>query len=395
MEIIQIKDILKSAINQTLGSDYFTQEGSDGTIKELDLSKITDVGKDVENAMFGVDKYTNACIDLISKIVIQNRKYTAKYGTLYVDSLEWGAFVEKVKFGLASILDDPAWQIEDGKDFSSVEHTFYSPTVSTKLFGENKPYMVPLSRTRRQVMTSFNNDYELNKFYTGIETEITNTLEIAYQSFCEMITASAIAITMKKTLHEVKLLTDYNNINASELTPAAALRNDDFLAYACEVISNYEDELETMGTRYNNANIPTFSNKDNQRLFLLGRFEKAIKFNVKANTYHDDLIGVGQFETITKWQAFKNSDSKIDFATMSQIKIKADPTNKLGIGTAAVTLNNVVGFLHDKEAIGVTFIWDKTTSNYTASGDFNTYFSHRAQNGIVDDDMNMIAFTLN
>lgn len=395
MDTIQIKDILKSAINQTLGDDYFTLEGSDGTIKDLDLSKIADIGKDVENATFGVDKYTNACIDLISKIVIQNRKYTAKYGTLYIDSLEWGAFVEKVKFGLASIIDDPAWQIEDGMDFSTIEHSFYSPTVSTKIFGENKAYMVPLSRTYRQIMTSFHNDNELNKFYTGIETEITNTLEIAYQSFCEMITASAIAITMKSTMHEVALLSAYNDLNSSELTVPEALRNDDFLAYCCEVITNYEDELETLGTRYNNGNIPTFSNKENQRLFLLGRFEKAIKFNVKANTYHDDLIGVGQYETITKWQAFKNSNGVIDFGTMAQIKIKADATNKLGIGTSAVTLNNVVGFLHDREALGVTFIWDKTTSNYTASGDFNTFFSHRAQNGIVDSDMNMIAFTLN
>lgn len=395
MDTIQIKDILKSAINQTLGDDYFTLDGSDGTIKELDLAKIADIGKAVENVTFGVDKYTNACIDLISKIVIQNRKYTAKYGTLYIDSLEWGAFVEKVKFGLASIIDDPAWQIEDGMDFSTIEHSFYSPAVSTKIFGENKAYMVPLSRTYRQIMTSFHNDNELNKFYTGIETEITNTLEIAYQSFCEMITASAIAITMKSTMHEVALLSAYNALNSSELTVPKALRNDDFLAYCCEVITNYEDELETLGTRYNNGNIPTFSNKENQRLFLLGRFEKAIKFNVKANTYHDDLIGVGQYETITKWQAFKNSNGVIDFGTMSQIKIKADPNNKLGIGTSAMTLNNVVGFLHDREALGVTFIWDKTTSNYTASGDFNTFFSHRAQNGIVDSDMNMIAFTLN
>lgn len=395
MEINQIKDILKSAINQTLGDDYFTLDGSDGTIKELDLSKITDIGKNVEDVTFGVDKYTNACIDLISKIVIQNRKYTAKYGTLYIDSLEWGAFVEKVKFGLATIIDDPTWQIENGRDYSTIEHSFYSPTVSTKIFGENKAYMVPLSRTRRQAMTSFHNADELNKFYTGIETEITNTLEIAYQSFCEMITASAIAITMKATNHEVKLLTMYNDLNDSELTPSTALRNDDFLSYCCEVISNYEDELETMGTRYNNGNIPTFSNKENQRLFMLGRFAKAIKFNVKANTYHDDMIGVGAYETITKWQAFKGSNSVINFDTMSQIKIAADPANKLGIGTTALTLNNVVGFLHDKESVGVTFMWDKTTSNYTASGDFNTYFSHRAQNGIVDPDMNMVVFTLN
>lgn len=395
MNTTQIKEVLKSAINQTLGDDYFTQTGSDGTIKELDLAKITDVGKDVEDVTFGTDKYTNACIDIISKIVIQNRKYTAKYGSLYIDSLEWGAFVEKVKFGLASIIDDPAWNIADGEDYSTIEHTFYSPTVSTKIFGENKAYMVPLSRTYRQVQTSFHNAEELMKFYTGIETEITNTLEIAYQSFCEMVTSSAIAITMKATEHEVKLLTDYNTLNDSNLTVDEALRNDDFLAYACEVISNYEDEFETLGVRYNNGNIPTFTNKENQRLFLLGRFAKAIKFNVKANTYNEDLIGVGQYETITKWQAFKNSDSEIDFATLSKIMIKADANNKLGIGTSAVTLTNVVGFLHDKEAVGVTLTWDKTTSNYTASGDFNTYFSHRSQNGIVDADMNMVVFTLN
>ena len=64
-------------------------------------------------------------------------------------------------------------------------------------------------------------------------------------------------------------------------------------------------------------------------------------------------------------------------------------------GATGVTLSNIIGFLYDRYALGISLDKKKVTTSYTASQDkYNTYH-HNIINYIIDDNFPMVAFTLN
>ena len=180
------------------------------------------------------------------------------------------------------------------------------------------------------------------------------------------------------------------------MTPAQAIINKTFLAYCTKKISLYRKYMERLlKGAFNNGNIPTFTPKDDNNLILLAEFAANVKTIVKANTFNDKYIGVGEYETISAWQAFKETNvENFNFETDSTISIAADSTQKLGIGANEFTQPYVVGICFDKKALGVCPYRVKTTQNYTAIGDFSNTFTHLLFNYKLNNSYNIVAFYL-
>ena len=210
-----------------------------------------------------------------------------------------------------------------------------------------------------------------------------------------MLLSSACAISNKALNNAVHLLTEAKakGIVTEETTAETALRNDKFLAFALERISAVRENMEVIGTAYNNGNVPTHTSTTDSRAVLLTEFSRACKFNVRANTFNEQLLGIGEYDTVPAWQAVKdNGKTDYEFSTASTISIKADPNNKLGIGTEEVKISNCIGIVFDYYAIGMTLHKVKVTSSYNASADFWNEFSHHLLNYIIDTNYNMCAF---
>ena len=93
-------------------------------------------------------------------------------------------------------------------------------------------------------------------------------------------------------------------------------------------------------------------------------------------------------------QLVGTSKANFDYSTNSTIKIAADSTNKLGIGTEAVTITDVIGVLYDTRAMGISLTKSKVTSNYTAIADFWNEYHHKQVNYILDPNFNIVTFKL-
>ena len=78
----------------------------------------------------------------------------------------------------------------------------------------------------------------------------------------------------------------------------------------------------------------------------------------------------------------------------SSIKIAADPTNKLGIGTGAYNVSGVVGLMFDYMAIGIALMRNKVTTSYTACADFWNEFNHQLVNYLIDSSYGIVAFIM-
>jgi hypothetical protein len=137
---------------------------------------------------------------------------------------------------------------------------------------------------------------------------------------------------------------------------------------------------------------------------LIGKFVDAIKFGLRADTYHTDEVGFGEYKELAFWQGHYTAgddtqqvpipEKDFTFDNCTTISIKGDPNNKLGIGTSDVTINNVVGLIYDKRGIGLCPYKTKVTASYTASADFTTYWRHILLNYIINSNFNIVALIM-
>lgn len=397
MVVEQIKNLTMNAIAQTLGASYMTQE--DGTIAPLDDAKLIDVGKTIENLEHGVENFTKSLLDQLAKIYIVSDVYKNDLPDIFVDSFDWGGFIEVVNFDLAEVIDDPMFNLIDGQSYADIEHTFYQPKVNVKLFTERKSVAVPWSIAREQVMTAFTGINEMNNFISGLNVNIENTYNIILETYSHILVSSAVAISDKAINTSVHLITEYNEETHNTETSATVLLQDEaFLAWVSRKIKDIRRNIKKMTRSFNDGSCNTFTPVGKDKLILVGKFVDAIKFNLRADTYHEDLVGFGDYDEIAFWQGHYTSEgeteSSFDFSDVTTISVKGDPNDKLGIGTSDVTINNCVGLIYDKRGIGLCPFKTKITSNYTASADFTSYWRHLLLNYIVNSQFNMVALIM-
>ena len=90
---------------------------------------------------------------------------------------------------------------------------------------------------------------------------------------------------------------------------------------------------------------------------------------------------------------------RFDFATLSTISLTKTAAEKVGLTVpelaTGIQLENIIGCLYDRYAMGISLDKKKITTSYTAVQDkWNTYH-HILINYIIDDNFPIVAFTLN
>ena len=392
MKLENVSSVVQEAVAQAMGTEYM---GKVGAISPLDGSKLVDIGKAITETTMTTEKFTKALVSVLGKREIESVSYEPIYSEIVVDKVEWGGFIERVKIDMADIMDSPMFSLENKKSYADIEHTFYQPKVISKIYEEGKGIMIPISIQSEMLTEAFISWDKMNEFLTKIRDVIRETLKFAMDIYASILVEGAIAISDKATHTSVHLLTEAiaEGIVPEATTAEQALNKEEFLVYASRRIAQVRDNMKVRSVAYNNGVIPMQST-DNT-LYLLSEFSRNLKF-AKSGIYNEQMIDFGDSKSIPDWQGITSSEKTedFDFANTSTISLAADPTNKLGIGTEAIKISNVIGLLFDRKAIGITIYKEKMTSNYTASADFWNEYLHALTNQIIDSDYPMVAFIL-
>lgn len=416
MKLVEATQIVRDAIAQTMGADYMplldpqTQEPiSNAEFGALDSQALIDIGKDVT----GEDKIAslnNGLIALIGRHIIETRTYNSRVPSIYIESYDWGGFLERTRLGLGEIFDDPMYTKQFGDNFATIEHTYFGQPTYSKIFEEAKAICVPMSTERELLKEAFNSWDKLNQYISAKEAKIRSTINLALSVVEKMLLQCAIAISDVKNNSAIHLITDavadgvlqqietetpgtYRNPTYDEvkLNPA-------FIAYTLKRIKQTRAYFYEISTAFNDKTMPTWCDED-PTLVVLDEFATNAKFYVKANTFNPDEIGVGALETITSWQGIMKIDTtpnpdvevQFDSDTLSSVYVKANDAAKIGQSTK-YEKSGVIGLMFDKSAIGICLRRSKVTSNYTASADFwNTYY-HELFDHIIDSSYSIVAF---
>lgn len=408
MKLVEAKQIVRDAIAQTMGADYMplidpeTQQPiSNEAFAALDSQALVDIGKDVtsENTIASLN---NGLIALIGRHIIETRTYNTRLPSIYVESYDWGGFLERTRVGLGEIFDDPMYTKQFGQNFAELEHTYFGQPTYSKLFEEAKAIMVPMSTEREMLREAFDSWSKLNEYINAKEAKIRSTINLALAVVEKMLLQNAIAISDIKNNSAVHLITEAIENGILEAPSAGQTYtyedvrlNPAWIAYVMLRMKQIRSYMYEISEAFNDGTMPTWCDED-PTLVVLDDFVAAAKVYVKANTFNPDEIGVGALESVAAWQAVLDTPEggdpkKFDPMTLSSVSIAANQSGKIGT-TEAYEKSGVIGLMFDKSAIGISLRRSKVTSNYTASADFwNTYF-HELYDHIIDSSYSIVAF---
>lgn len=378
MEVKQIYNLINTVSSEVLGNTELIHE---------DLTGLVDLGNEVFNQNV-VDNYVKSLVNHIGKVVFVNRPYSGKVPSVLMDAWEFGSVLEKISADVPKAEVNNTWNLEDGTEYK--QDVFHKPTVSAKFFNSKVTFEVPVSITERQVKESFSSAEQMNGFLSMIYSAVEKSMTIKTDALvmrtinnmiAETLDADKKAFGWVETTHEhvdysnkstvrcVNLLKLYNTKTGAQLTADAAVTTPDFIRFAAYQMGLYADRLQTISTLFNVGGKERFTPKDVLHTVLLSDFAAAAKTYLYADTYHSENVLLPQAETVASWQA---TGKDYAFANVSKIDVKS-------ASGASISVSGVLGVMFDRDALGVTNLDKRVTTNYNAKAEFfNNYFKFDA-----------------
>ena len=371
MEVKQIYTLMNSVSNEVLGKTDLVKD---------DLTGIVDMGTEVFNQN-AVDNYVKSLVNHIGKVIFVNRPYAGKVPSVLMDAWEFGSVLEKISADIPQATENESWSLTDGQEYK--QDVFHKPTVTAKFFNSKVTFEVPVSITEKQVKESFSNAEQLNGFLSMIYSAVDKSMTIKADALIMRTINNMVAETFKadatafvggdyskaSTNRCVNLLKLYNDKFGTALTPQTAILNPDFIRFASYTIGMYADRLGSISTLFNIGGKARFTGSDMLHLVLLTDFAKGADTYLYSDTYHNEFVALGKHETVPCWQA---SGQSYSFSDVSTIEVKT------ASGTD-VKVTGVIGVMFDRDALGVSNLDRRVTSNYNAKAEFfNNYFKFDA-----------------
>lgn len=359
MEVKQIYQLLNSVTDEVLGEHSVISE---------DLTNVVDIGTEIFNAN-AVDNYVRSLVNHIGKVIFVNRPYSGNVPSVLMDGWEYGSVLEKISADLPEATENESWELTDGASYDP--NIFYKPTVSAKFFNKRITFEVPLSFTEKQVKESFSNAEQLNGFmsmlYNAVDKSMTVKVDaLIMRTINNMIGETvyddyeSAAITSKSGVKAVNLLYMYNDAFTKQLTAAKAVTDPDFIRYAAYQMGLYSTRLTRMSTLFNAGGKPRFTPKDLLHVVMLADFKKAAAVYLQSDTFHDEFTALPNAEEVPFWQG---SGQSFDFDDVSTVNIKTASNHD-------VEVTGVLGVMFDRDALGVTNLDRRVTTNYNPKAEF-------------------------
>lgn len=380
MEVKQIYQIINSITSEELGLESVLAE---------DLSNIVDIGNEVFSAT-DVDNYVKSLVNHIGKVIFVNRPYSGSVPSVLMDGWEFGSVLEKITAELPEATENESWELTDGASYDP--NIFYKPEVSAKFFNKRVTFEIPMSFTERQVKESFSNAEQMNGFLSMLYTAVDKSMTVKIDSLVmrtinnmvgETIYAdyAGASLASKSGVKAVNLLKLYNTEYSKSLTAGAAIYDADFIRYASYTMGVYASRLSKISTLFNIGGKDRFTPSDMLHVVMLSDFRKAANVFLQSDVFHNEFTSLPNSEEVPYWQG---SGTSYAFDDISNIKITTS-------GEHSVDVSGVLCVMFDRDALGVTNLDRRVTTNYNPKAEFFSnwykfdagYFNDMNENFVV------------
>lgn len=359
MKVEQIANLANQISGEVLGKTDLMQ---------ADLSNVVAFGEEIVGTG-NMDNYVKSLIDHIGKMVFVDRPYSGSAPSVLMDGWEFGSILEKVSMSkLPEAQENASWKLTNGQKYET--DIFTAPEVSAKFYNSLATYEIPMSFAEKQAKSAFSSAQQLNAFFSMIYTAIENSMTIKTDQLVMDTINSMTAETLVDynsdgdysgvgNTRAVNLLKLYNDRFGETLTAEKCLSNAEFIRWASFTIGLYSGRMTKMSTLFNIGGMERFTAADKLHLVMLDEFAKAADVYLQSDTFHEQYTALPNAETVPYWQG---SGQAYDFASTSAINVKH--------GTHEVEADGILAVMFDREALGVSNLDKRVTTQYNARGEF-------------------------
>ena len=383
MDVKQVKNLVNTATNEALGREVVVAE---------DLSNVVDLGDELFNAN-AVDNYVRSLVNHIGRMVFVDRAYRGSAPSVLMDGWEFGSVLEKVQADLPLATENESWELENGTSYDP--NIFYAPKVSAKFFNKRVTFEVPMSFTEKQVKESFSNAQQMNGFlsmlYNAVEKAMTVKIDALTMRTINNMTGETLYSEYNagnygesSGVRAVNLLYLYNQrFPNAVITADQALTTPEFIRFASLTMKNYIKRLSKMSTLFNVGGKERFTPAELLHVVLLSDFESSAEVYLYdgQGQFNVDNVRLPRAETVPYWQG---SGTSYAFGDTSKINITTSDAH-------VINASGILGVMFDRDALGVTNLDRRVTSNYNPKAEFFTnwykfdagYFNDLNENFVV------------
>jgi hypothetical protein len=337
----------------------------------------------------GRDPVMNAISQVLSRTIFSVRPYSRKFGLMEISEAAYGNHVRKLQVVDRGARDDDAWKWPvaydsgqtpaDGTGQSVDQQTITKPIVLMTNYYGSQVFEDSYTIMDSQLDCAFTGPGELGSFISMVTQNMVDKLEQNRENLARMICANFIGsiIDANQTDRMVHLLTEYNTLTGLSLTATTVFQPANypaFIRWAFARILSISDMLtersQMFQTNITNYPVQRHTPKDRQKMLLWSPADKMMTTMALADTYHEELLRLGAYETVNYWQSIQTPDS----ISVTPGYIDASGAAKTG---SAVSQANVFGVLFDEEAMGYATMnqrWEPAPHN--ARGLYTTTWIH-------------------
>lgn len=357
MQVKQIYDIMNTVTNEIIGKSDLVAE---------DLSNIVDVGKELLDNT-SVDNYVKTLVNRIGKVIFVSRPYSGNVPSVLMDSWDYGAVVEKISAEMPEATENASWDLTDGTDYSP--NVFYKPTVSTKFFNNKVTFEIDMSFTEMQVKESFSSATEVNSFlsmlYNAVEKSFTVKVDGLIMRTINNMISETLDADKTSNVKAVNLLKLYNDKFGTTLTAEKAITDKEFIRFASMTMALYTDRMSRLSTLFNIGGKDRFTSADMLHVVMLSDFKASANSYLQSDTFNNEFTKLPNAETVPYWQG---SGTDFAFNKVSAINVKTSSGK-------TVSKSGILAVMFDRDAVGVSNLNKRVTTNYNPKGEFyNNFF---------------------
>ena len=389
MKISQVASLMNTVTSELVG---------DVAVLNEDLSNVVDAGKALfDNTSY--DKFVNALVDRIGKVIFVERKYAGNTLALYRDNFEYGSVVEKISLvTLPEAEENDTWKLQPGASYDP--NVFTRPDVMAKFFDEHLTFQVPLSIADKQVKSAFTSAAQLNSFVSMLWDGVDKSMTLKLEGLASRTVNSFIASTLANEFPSVvdndysgstgvkaiNLLKLYNTqFSGATTTKDACLYNPEFIRYASLVIRKTLSRMTKLSTLYNIGGAPRFTPSDKQHLILLSDFKAASDVYLQSDTFHEEFTALPRATEVPYWQGSGQAYA-LDSVGNVHCQIKVNDSLK------EIDIKDVIGVAFDHDACGIYQENERVTSNYNGEAEFTNYWTKYDAGAFRDENENFVVF---
>lgn len=391
MQINQIYALINDINKQMWGSD---------AVDTHDLAGLISLGEQFSGDLVGADKFLGKLVDRIGKTVIRTLDLELDFPSLYMDSFEFGAMLQKITVNPMSAIATSEWKVGDVDFTPTFADVVKHDDIHVKYFTDANTFKFFTTIPDDLFFTAFTSEANMMNFIDAIINSMSDSVTMSVNNWSRTTVNNFIAEKIIAGNGVINLLSEYNALlgAGNEITANEAMHDKEFARFASQVIRNYVTYLRKPSSLYNvgGANgepIIRATQRDNMHVMFLTNLKSLFDAYLLSDSYKD-LYDIPNFTEVAYWQG-NNSDGGINtFETNSTINVTPSSQKSVAVvgNRYSIAQSGVVAVLADRQAIAIGINKRRAGSFRNDIDAYTNYSNSITQQNICDLSENGIIF---